>query len=58
MVKLETKTKTVMVIRKDGSHYLKVIAYNGDGASKRSRLRKKSSLALSRAVFGSISKEQ
>lgn len=45
--------KTVMVIKQDGTHSLKVIpSRKRDNSCTRSRLRKKPSHALSKAVFG------
>lgn len=45
--------KTVMVIRKDGTHSLKVIASSNKAErGTNSRLRTKSFLTLSKAVFG------
>lgn len=51
MSKTNDNQKTVMVIRQDGTHSLKVIT-NSKNAKRGSRLRKKTSHALSRAVFG------
>ncbi|UPR54876.1 hypothetical protein ITG09_18175 [Vibrio cyclitrophicus] len=55
MSKTNDNQKTVMVIRQDGTHSLKVIA-NSKSAKRgtRSRLRKKASHALSKAVFGAV----